>query len=77
MDFHALDLIMYLVICAIIWIVFMPGDFKEEIGLLAGIPIMIGFSTLYLIVFALWPNWNWIDIFHSWGLYFKSINFTM
>lgn len=63
MEFHMLDLIMYLVIGIIIWFVFLPNDFKEELGALIGITIMLVYSILYLVLFAIIPNWNWVDIF--------------
>jgi hypothetical protein len=47
----------------------MPNDFKEEMGLLIGGPILLVASIVYIVLFAYYPNWNWSEIF-------GSINFT-
>lgn len=65
---HTLDLIIYIVLCIIIW-AFLPDDFKMEIGVLMGLCIMLVFSIIYLVLFVIYPDFNWIDIFK--GLEFK------
>jgi len=77
MEFHALDLIMYIIFSIIIWVAFLPDDFKEELGCIGGIMIMMVYTIVYLILFAVWPNWNWIDIFSSIFSFSKSINITL
>lgn len=62
MEFHMLDLIMYIIIGIIIWIC-LPSDFKEELGILVGWAIMLIYTVVYLILFSAYPNWDWIDLF--------------
>lgn len=62
MDIHVLDWIMYFVVMSIIWKIFIPEDYKHEIGLLAGLPIMFLVTISYCIIFWFY---NWIDIFNA------------
>jgi ABC-type polysaccharide/polyol phosphate export permease len=61
MGFHALDFIMYFIIGLIIWLC-LPNDAKEELGLLMGMTIMLIFTIVYLMLFGIYPNWDWIDL---------------
>lgn len=54
---HILDLIMYFVIG---WII--EKIYGEE-GL-GGIFVMMIYTIVYIILFAIWPDWNWADL--SW-----------
>lgn len=75
MEFHTLDLIMYILI--IIWIQFINYQFKQEIDSINNYIIISIFTVIYLILFAFWPNWNWVDIFKSMGLFIDNINFKL
>lgn len=58
---HILDLIMYLVLSIIYWVL-CPEDYKYEIGILAGFFFFVIFTIIYAILFIFF--FNWIDIFH-------------
>jgi hypothetical protein len=64
---------MYLIIGIIIWVC-LPNDFKEELGCLIGMTIMLCYSVLYLVLFAITPNWDWVDIFGSLVNFSSGIN---
>ena len=72
---HILDFIMYWVIAFIIWkimAVISGRQFTEELGgALVGIPAMILYTIIYIVIFCIWPDLNWIDIFK--GVY--NLNF--
>lgn len=71
---HVLDLIMYIVTCGVIWFLMdklSGGNMTQEMGGLFGMLIMVLYSIAYLIVFCIYPDLNWIDIFN--GVY--KINF--
>lgn len=67
---HVLDIIIYLIGLAIIWIV-LPKDFKEELGAVAGFLISIVYTIVYCIIFWFY---NWSDIFAS--VSSTTINFS-
>jgi hypothetical protein len=65
---HILDLIMYFVLTSIIWYILEKvsnGEFTEEMGgAFIGLPIMVLYTIIYIILFA-WIDYNWIDIYHN------------
>ena len=74
---HVLDLIMYFPIMGIIWLLIdkiSEGEFTNELGTFVGIIIMMICTLLYIILFAVWPDWNWIDIFK--GIETFKLNIT-
>lgn len=77
MDFHTLDLIMYILLSLLIWYVILPKDWTTELGTLIGWFIMLIFTILYLILFAIYPDWNWGDIFNGFGVFSTKINFKL
>lgn len=65
---HILDLIMYFVLAALLWYAidkFSDGEFTEELGALMGLIIEIVFGIVYVVLFCVYPDWNWIDILQS------------
>ncbi len=61
---HFLDLIMWIVIGLIIGFlldVISEGEWTHELGALVGMFVLIVYSIIYLILFAFWPDWNWVD----------------
>lgn len=74
---HILDLIMYFAIAGFIWL-FMhfvfDGEFTTEIGALVWYVVLIFYSIIYGIVFCLYPDLNWIDIFD--GNYSLNLSVT-
>lgn len=63
---HVLDLIMYIPLALLLWVLMdklSDGDYTKELGILRGWGIMIRFTIVYFILFVIWPDWNWIDIF--------------
>lgn len=77
MNIHLLDLIMYFVCVFLIWRVFLPEEYREELGALIGCFVLAIFTIIYLILFSIYPNWNWIDLFHGLGNYFTSIKLSL
>lgn len=73
MDFHILDLIMYIIIGVIIWLI-QPDEHIEEVGCVIGVGILFIYTIIYLIIFAVFDV-NWIDIFDSIG--FPEINIKL
>lgn len=63
---HLLDFFMYFPCLALLW-KFMDllsgGQITEELGALVGVFVCILFTIGYIIAFAFYPDWNWIDIF--------------
>lgn len=71
---HVLDLIMYIATCCVIWWLmkkFSNEEWTHGLGGVRGTFIMALYSIAYLIVFCIYPDLNWIDIFN--GVY--KINF--
>lgn len=65
---HILDLIMYFVTCGIIWFLLdkmSDSEYTEELGALVGWFTLFVYTILYTMVFCIWPDLNWIDIFRS------------
>lgn len=61
---HFLDLIMYFVCAGLLWWILgiiSGGDLTEEIGSIVGMFIMLIFTVTYIVLFALVPDWNWVD----------------
>lgn len=61
---HFLDLIMYFVCVFLLWktlAIISDRQLTEEIGSLVGVMIVVIFTIAYIIAFAFWPDWNWID----------------
>lgn len=77
MNLHILDFIMYIVCVILIWRVFLPEDYKEELGVLVGCFALAVFTIIYLILFCIYPNWNWIDLFRGLGNYFTTIKLSL
>jgi hypothetical protein len=69
MEFHALDLITWFVICILIHII-LPRDFTEEIGGLVYVGIVFVFSIVWLILFV-FCGFNVIDIINSKAVFFN------
>ena len=61
---HILDLIMYFVILYIIYKI-LGEEYTTELGGLVGLAVIIFYTAIYVILFCLYPDWNWIDIFKS------------
>jgi len=62
---HILDLIMYVVLSILLWIAIdklFNGEFTNELGAIAGFFIMAIFTIIYVILFAFYPDWNWVDL---------------
>jgi hypothetical protein len=62
---HALDFIMYIVLAVLLWLAIdklTDGEYTHELGTLGGILIEIVFTIVYIILFAFYPDWNWVDI---------------
>lgn len=77
MDFHLLDLIIFILLVFVIWYKIFPNNFTEELGALIGIFIMFVFTIIYIILFGFYPNWNWYDIFKSFGESIENINIKL
>jgi len=63
---HVLDFFMYFPCLVIFWYLLKwgsNGEFTEEIGALVGWFLCFLFTIIYIIVFVIYPDWNWIDIF--------------
>jgi len=72
---HILDFLMYWVLLAIIWgglHFFSGGNLTEELGGLVGLRIVYIFTIIYIVIFCVFPDLNWIDIFR--GTY--NVNFS-
>jgi len=71
---HTLDLIIYFVGFGIIWFfldILSCGEWTNELGgALVGLPIIIVYTIIYVILFVL-IDYNWIDIFHAISLNLK------
>lgn len=75
---HVLDFLMWIVLSIALWFIIdklSDGEFTHELGAIGGCFIIIAFSILYLIVFAFYPNWNWVDIFKFLKDYSYNIDF--
>lgn len=68
MSIHILDLIMYIFFLIVLWglidIVF-DGEYTTEYGSIVGCAILLIFSIIYILLFAVYPDFNWVDIFTS------------
>jgi len=73
MEINILDLIFYVVFGIINWVC-LPSEFKFEFGMLVGWAIMILYTLLYLIIFAVFDI-NVIDLLPSFTL--SEIKFTL
>jgi len=65
---HILDFIMFFPCILLLWWILdkvFDGDFTEELGGLIGLFILFIFTIVYVIVFAIYPDWNWVDIFNG------------
>lgn len=65
---HLLDFILYFPCLGIFWYFLKwssKGEFTEELGTLIGWFLSLIFTILYLILFSIYPDFNWIDIFNS------------
>ncbi len=61
---HFLDLIMYVVLLFVIWgilDIMSGGEFTHEMGGLIGMSVIIIYTIVYIILFAIVPDWNWAD----------------
>lgn len=61
---HFLDLIMYFVCVFILWgilALISGGEYTNELGGLIGMLVVIIFTVIYIILFAIAPDWNWVD----------------
>jgi hypothetical protein len=63
MDFHALDLITWFLICALMYIL-APRSCKEELGILIYLFVVIMFTIIWTIIFV-FCGVNVIDLIHS------------
>ncbi|MCK9446767.1 hypothetical protein M0Q50_07910 [bacterium] len=63
MDFHALDLITWLVICILLHI-FAPEEHKEEMGILVYVFVVFIFTAIWVILFV-FCGYNVADLFNS------------
>lgn len=62
---HLLDLLMYFVLFFVIWKLMgiWSEDMTEGLGAVTiGMPIMVVYTIIYVILFAIYPDWNWVDI---------------
>lgn len=57
---HILDLIMYFVGLIVIGLV-LPRDFKEELGAIVGLFIMVVYTITYIILFAI-LDYNMVEV---------------
>lgn len=65
---HLLDFFFYPFLVMILWFLidkFSGGELTQELGSLGGILIVIIFTILYIVLFAIYPDWNWIDILNN------------
>ena len=63
---HLLDLIMYFFIAWLLWrfIDYLSdGEWTNELGTLIGLSIFIVYSIVYIVLFAFWPDLNWVDFY--------------
>lgn len=65
---HVLDFLMWIVISVIIW--WLMGkltndEYTTELGSLFGFTVILIFTIVYIILFGVYPDWNWVDIFNS------------
>ncbi len=61
---HLLDLIMYFFIAWLLWRFvdyLSDGEWTNELGTLIGLSVLIVYSIVYIVLFAFWPDWNWVD----------------
>lgn len=61
---HLLDLIMYFFIGGLLWRFvdyLSDGEWTNELGTLIGLSIFIVYSIVYIVLFAFWPDLNWVD----------------
>ena len=75
---HLLDFFFYPFLVVILWFLidkFSGGELTRELGSLGGILIVIIFTILYIVLFAIYPDWNWIDILNN--LNNKNIHITL
>ena len=59
---------MYIVTAMILWKaidIFSGGEFTNELGSIVGFLIMLVYAILYIVAFAIWPDWNWIDFHYA------------
>ena len=72
---HILDFIMYFVLVIILWMLMdeiWDGEITKELGGMIGVGVIFVFTIIYIFLFAVVPDWNWIDIFR--GLKHININ---
>lgn len=71
---HILDFIVYVISLIALWKgldYFSDGSLTNDIGGFVGIFIVLIYTIVYIILFGVYPDWNWIDL----SLQF-SANFT-
>ena len=76
MDYHLLDLIMYIILTSLIWII-TEDEFKSGLGTFVGITIVFLFTVIYTVLFSLWPDWNWVNIFDSLFSFVEGIDLVL
>jgi hypothetical protein len=67
---------MWILLSIILWFIIdklFNGEFTHELGTIAGLFILFMFTIAYIMIFAVYPDYNWIDIF----LYFKNHNYNI
>ncbi len=71
MIFHALDLIVYIVLAILLFIA-LPQEYKYEMGIVTGTLIMLVYTALYIYLFV-FIDYNWLDIINNIIAYFNQI----
>lgn len=61
MQLHLLDFVMYFVVMYLIYCV-TDDEHKKEFGIIALFIILLIATIIYLIIFAVYPDLNWVDI---------------
>lgn len=71
---HVLDFVMWFPLMCILWYFIdkiSNSQWTEELGSLIGGTICIVVTIVYIILFAVYPDWNWIDIFSGISKYIE------
>jgi hypothetical protein len=61
---HILDFIMYFILLVILWrvmAVISGNQLTSELGGCLGSIIVLIYTIVYIILFAFYPDWNWVD----------------
>lgn len=64
---HILDFVLYFPLLMLVWKIIdktSDGELTKELGILWGVILCLLFTILYIFLFAVYPDWNWIDIFN-------------